>query len=323
MRGGAPIKSTKKTFWQIFDEFLLEKAKVSKPETIIKYSSTKKSMTGFEQRHYPLSFENMTMNFYLDYKIYCWEILKHLNNTVSKNLSNIKTFLAWAENHPERFNTMNDYKKFKLETEVPEPIYLNESELESFEDFYSAENNSLMKSKDIFVFQSYIGQRIGDVLSLKKQDIRLIENGPAKEWVLYQHKGNKKHPLYIPILDKAEEILNRYCHNLSDEDLVFSNQSLVTLNKNIKVIAKAVNIDTIITKVNYCGRNRIQTTRPKYNLIGTHTARKTFISLSLERGIRPEQLKAITGHSTVDQMGPYIGIDKSNLIEDIKEKWNK
>jgi len=95
------------------------------------------------------------------------------------------------------------------------------------------------------------------------------------------------------------------------------------LNKNIKKIAKAVNIDTIITKVNYSGRKRIQKTRPKYNLIRTHTARKTFISLSLQKGMRPEQLIVITGHTSVKQMSPYIGNDKNKLSSDLKEKWNK
>ena len=75
--------------------------------------------------------------------------------------------------------------------------------------------------------------------------------------------------------------------------------------------------------MNYSGRKRIQKTLPKYNLIGTHTARKTFISLSLQKGMRPEQLIAITGHTSVKQMSPYIGNDKNKLSSDLKEKWNK
>ena len=321
--GGIATNSDKITFWHVFDEFLREKTKGTKAATITKYYSTKKSLIGFEKEHYPLSFDKMTMGFYLDYKTFCAETLQHLNNTISKNLRNIKTFLGWAEVHPNKYITINDYKRFKGETDEPEPIYLNESELERFENFDAQKSISQQKSRDVFVFQCYTGQRIGDVLNMKKQDIRIIDDGPAKEWVLYQQKGNKKYPVYIPILDKAEEILNRYCNDKKDNDLVFSGQCIVMLNKNIKKIAKAVNIDTIITKVNYSGRKRIQKTRPKYNLIGTHTARKTFISLSLQKGMRPEQLIVITGHTSVKQMSPYIGNDKNKLSSDLKEKWNK
>ncbi|PQJ10514.1 hypothetical protein CJD36_011095 [Flavipsychrobacter stenotrophus] len=309
-------------FWKVFEEFMQEKAKGTKSATITKYNSTRKSLEGFESKNYALSFEKMTMKFYLDYRTYSIEVQKHLNNTIGKNLRNIKTFLAWAEIHPKKYVTNNEYKRFKCETDEPEPIYLNASELAKFES-YKGSSSGQAKSRDIFVFQCYTGQRIGDILSLRKQDIRLIENGPSKEWVLYQQKGNKKYPIYIPILDIAEGILDRYCKDINDNDIVFAGQCAVIVNRNIKKIAKEVKIDTVITKVNYSGKERIQLTQPKYSFIGTHTARKTFISLSLQWGMRPEQLKAITGHTSVKQMTPYIGNDKANLTKDLKAKWNK
>lgn len=321
---GEKVKEAKKiSFWQAYEEFLAEKAKGTKSATIVKYNSTKTALVGFEKTNYHLTFDKMSMQFYNDFKIYSMETLKHLNNTISKNLRNIKTFLAWAEIHPKKYNTNTDYKRFKGENDEPEPIYLNESELKRFENFDAKGSLSQQKSRDIFVFQCYTGQRIGDVLNVRKQDIRLVEDGPAKEWVLYQQKGNKKYPIYIPILDTAEEILSRYCKDIKDGDLIFPGQSNVMLNKNIKKIAREVKIDTIITKVNYCGRKRIQETKPKYNFIGSHTARKTFISLSLQWGMRPEQLKSITGHTSVKQMTPYIGTEKNKLISDLKDKWNR
>jgi integrase len=319
-RASAPNKIS---FWSAYEEFIAEKAKVTKGSTILKYNSTKAALEGFEKKYYVLSFDNMDMQFYRDFKLYSAEVLLHLNNTISKNLRNIKTLLAWAEIHPKKYLTNTDYKRFKGDNDEPEPIYLNESELQRFENFNAGERSSQQKSQDIFLFQCYTGQRIGDVLNVRKQDIRLIENGPAKEWVLYQQKGNKKHPIYIPILDTAEEILNRYCKDINDGDLIFPGQSTAMLNKNIKKIAKDAKIDTVITKVNYCGKKRIQVTKPKYNFIGSHTARKTFISLSLQWGMRPEQLKSITGHTSVKQMNPYIGNDKNKLMTDLKNKWNR
>ncbi|MBX2907222.1 MAG: site-specific integrase [Taibaiella sp.] len=321
--GKIPVVKEKVSFWAVYEEFIAEKSKATKESTILKYNSTKAALEGFERKYYALTFEKMDMQFYRDYKVYSVEVLNHLNNTISKNLRNIKTFLGWAEIHPKKYLTNTDYKRFKGDNDEPEPIYLNESELQRIVSFKAADSVSQQKSRDIFVFQCYTGQRIGDVLAVRKQDIRLVDNGPAKEWVLYQQKGNKKHPIYIPILDAAEEILNRYCKDIADGDLIFPGQTTVMLNKNLKKIAKAAKIDTVITKVNYCGKKRIQVTKPKYSFIGSHTARKTFISLSLQWGMRPEQLKSITGHTSVKQMNPYIGNDKDRLTSDLKSMWNR
>jgi len=135
----------------VFDEFLREKAKATKMATITKYNSTKKSMIGFEKDYHPLSFDNMTMKFYLDYKIYSVEKLKHLNNTIAKNLRNIKTFLAVVEIHPKKYVTSTDYKRFKGENDDPEPLYLNESELEKFKNFDAGVSTSQHTGKSIIL----------------------------------------------------------------------------------------------------------------------------------------------------------------------------
>ena len=50
------------------------------------------------------------------------------------------------------------------------------------------------------------------------------------------------------------------------------------------------------------------TTRPKYELIGTHTARRTFVTLALEGGMRLETLMGITGHKDYKMLPWYLKI---------------
>ncbi len=47
---------------------------------------------------------------------------------------------------------------------------------------------------------------------------------------------------------------------------------------------------------------------PKYALIGTHTARRTFISNALMMGIPVNVVMQFTGHSDYKAMKPYIAI---------------
>ena len=315
--------STKLTFWQIFEEFLVDKARNTKSSTMEKYNSTKSALEKFEKKNYRLSFEKMDMQFYEDFKTFSALTLKHVNNTISKSLRNIKTFLGWASDHPKQYNRLNDYKRFRGDNDQPEVIFLTEKELERFRNHDTGSNRGLSLSKDKYVFQCYTGQRIGDILRLKKQDIRPTGNGSDLHWVLYQQKGNKRHPIFIPLLDVAKEIYERQTLEKDDDDLVFHGQNKDTHIKNIRDIAKEVGIDTTISKVNYRIKKRIEVTKNKYDLIGTHTARKTFISICLEKGIRPEQIMAISGHTSVKQMAPYMGLDKTRLSNDLKEKWNK
>ena len=67
-------------------------------------------------------------------------------------------------------------------------------------------------------------------------------------------------------------------------------------------------IDEPIRLTNYKGNQRIDEVRPKYELIGTHTGRRTFIVNALSRGIAPNVVMKWTGHSDYKAMKPYIDI---------------
>ena len=41
-------------------------------------------------------------------------------------------------------------------------------------------------------------------------------------------------------------------------------------------------------------------------MVSTHTARRTFITLALERGTRPEIVMRITGHKDIKTMMKYV-----------------
>lgn len=46
----------------------------------------------------------------------------------------------------------------------------------------------------------------------------------------------------------------------------------------------------------------------KYQFISTHSARRTFVTLSLEKGMRPETVLEITGHKEYKTLKKYIKI---------------
>ena len=97
----------------------------------MKYKSLRKALQGFEKVKYGLTFENVIMKFYTDFLIYSIGTLEHYNNTIAKNIRNIKAFLNWAYEHPQKYNKSTDYKRFKGEGDHTEPIFLTRDEPET------------------------------------------------------------------------------------------------------------------------------------------------------------------------------------------------
>jgi len=60
-----------------------------------------------------------------------------------------------------------------------------------------------------------------------------------------------------------------------------------------------------------------------YELISTHTARRTFVTLSLEKGMRPEVVMEITGHKDYKTMKKHIKITSKVKHNEIKNVWKK
>ena len=56
-------------------------------------------------------------------------------------------------------------------------------------------------------------------------------------------------------------------------------------------------------------------TFPKYELIGTHAGRRTFICFALSQGIPPQVVMKWTGHSDYKAMKPYIDIAEKTKAE--------
>lgn len=78
------------------------------------------------------------------------------------------------------------------------------------------------------------------------------------------------------------------------------------LNDYIKELGYLAGIDQPVTRTWYVGGQRRDETLPKYQLLGTHTGRHTFICMALQLGIPPTTVMQWTGHSGYKAMQPYI-----------------
>ena len=88
------------------------------------------------------------------------------------------------------------------------------------------------------------------------------------------------------------------------------------MNFYLKELCKMAGIDEPIRLTSYKGNQRIDEVKPKYELIGTHTGRRTFICQMLSLGVPAEIVMKWPGHSDYSAMKPYIDIvDKAKAAE--------
>jgi integrase len=86
---------------------------------------------------------------------------------------------------------------------------------------------------------------------------------------------------------------------------MISNQKL---NEYVKSYANSPVSLNRFEIVRFRGIRREAITYPKYELIRVHIGRKTFATLSLEKGMSAEEVMAITGHRDYKSFQRYVKV---------------
>jgi len=80
------------------------------------------------------------------------------------------------------------------------------------------------------------------------------------------------------------------------------------MNRDVKELCRLAGINEEIRVTTYKGNQRIDEIKEKWELVGTHTGRRTFIVNCLSLGIAPNVVMKWTGHADYKSMKPYIDI---------------
>ena len=305
--------SSEGSFFQIYDKFINDSIPTKAAGTIKSYYSTRGHLEGFSQtKNFPINFESINENFYEAFVNYMITDLKFLNNTIGRVIKTLKTFMNYAV-RLEYTNPTLAYKNFKVFKEELEIIYLTYDELMRL---YHIDDisDTLRTVRDNFCFGCFTGLRFSDISKLSHENIK----GDYLEITSEKTKDFIK----VPLNHYAKEILNNYKVEFNDTPLprCFSNQKT---NDYLKELGCLAEIDEINTIEKFTGSKKIIITKPKYELITTHTARRTFVTLNLEKGIRAEVVMAMTGHKNYKSFNRYIKITDQIMQIEMNRVWTK
>jgi len=231
------------------------------------------------------------------------------NTTIAKALSTLKTFLGYARKHGIKVN--DSYRDFSIKKEKLEVIALTQEEFNTLIDEDLSANKRLAKTRDIFCFACATGLRYSDIAQLKREHI-------ADNFIKLIIKKTKTE-LTIPLNSISASILEKY-KDLNSPLPLISNQNL---NYYIKELCKETEINQPIEIVRFYGKKRIVNTYPKHDLIHFHTARKTFVTLSLEKGMSAEEVMTITGHEDYKSFARYVKVTEKRKKVVMLKAWGE
>lgn len=302
-----PASNAPKTFFDYYYEFIEIQKTTKALGTIKKYKTLLNHLTDFQQRkRYSISFEKIDTRFYEDFTAFFINDLGLVNNSVAKYIKTLKTFLQWATER--EYNKNNSFKKFKTRERDADIIYLTEIELFRLYELDLSKNFTLEKVRDVFCFGCFTGLRYSDILRVNKDNVRGGEINFLSE--------KTTEILNIPLNKFSETILKKHKYSLP----IISNQKT---NEYLKKLGKYAEIDEPVLITKFRGAEEIQVTKPKYEFLSTHTARRTFVTLSLEKGMRPETVMNITGHKEYNTFKKYIKITSKVKSIEMKRIWDK
>jgi integrase len=277
------------------------------PNTLKKFTSLKFNVNYFQDhfaiRHIKLT--EVNHDFYKRFTKLLYANKKLQDTTVGKLIIALRIVLKWCSENG--FEVPPDFKKFKIPARETQIITLTQKEFLKIYSLELGEHERLKKARDLFCFCALTGLRFSDVIQIQKSN---VTNGELN-FSTQKTKANLK----IPLSPMAIDILERYEYSLPK----ISNQKL---NDYLKEIGQLAELNDPVVMIEYRGTKQERHEYKKWECLTSHTARRTFVTIGLQNGMRPETVMSITGHKDMRTMRPYIQITGEAKKNELFKAWD-
>lgn len=323
-----------------------DSGKAYSPETIRTIVTSVNQWKNFQKKkRKTYDFNDVDMQCYYDFTSYLKTKTKMVGeeevfngysiNTVGKCIKQLKAILNAAETEGYHHNSLYKNKKFKGTRIEVDNVYLTREELDKLMELKFPEQRTGKEiARDIFMVGCWTAQRISDynniskdaIQTLKKRTIVDVPNPerPGETMPVVQEKeityisirqqktGAK---VAIPCSTELLGILQKYDYQLPHlEDQV--------INRYLKELCKDAGIDSMVQIEETKGGTPKKVWKPKYDLVHSHTARRTGATLMYLSGMDVYDITKITGHSSTKMLKKYIKADELEVVEKITDKYD-
>ena len=282
---------------QFIEELILNSTASKKIGTIKVYRTSLKHLKSFaKSKNIAIDFDSINIDFYNQY-VHFLSTEKNLSaNTVGKHIKTLKSFLSEATDRGINTNLEFKKRKFKTLREDADTVYLSIEELKRLEEVDLSSSPRLQKVKDLFLIGCYTGLRFSDFTQIKPENI----SASKSRIQIRTHKTGQR--VTIPLHPVVRNIMRNYSSELPK---AYANQ---VMNKYLKEVMSIAGfkepIETTITR----GGKLEKSVTPKFKLITTHTARRSFATNLYLADIPAISIMKITGHLTERSFLKYIRV---------------
>lgn len=217
-------------------------------------------------------------------------------NTRGAHVKFIKA--AMNEAFKNKLHKNEDFRTFRKETEQVDAVYLTNEEVNKIAELPLCGSYGLVR--DLFIIGCHTGMRFSDYSRLSMND---ISNG-----VIHVITQKCNTPVDIPAHPRVLEILKKYGGTTPK----ISGQKF---NSYIKIVCKeaGINDSMVVRKSGKAVRYE------KWELISSHTARRTGLTNMYKAGIPVYRCMMISGHKTEQVFLTYIRITQQENAEFLKD----
>lgn len=297
---------TKKDFFEAWDEYVTwgEINRDKKKNTTKGIKTTKKLLEKFEEETgYKITFENIDLELYEGLKLYVLDELGYSFNYFAGTVRRLKSFLN--SEIAKKYYRGTEHKKFEVKEVTGTLVYLTNDELSRLYR-HKFDEEKYAKVRDIFVFACLTGLRISDWKELNRANV-------SGDVLIRRIKKTGK-DVELPLLPEAKAILKKYRH----QHKLLPKISEQKFNLYIKEACKLAEIDTPV-EIDPIRKNGIKKVYPKNQLIGSHVARKTFVTGMVKRGFEIQLIKEFATISDERTLKRYLHIDTDLKREKLKK----
>lgn len=263
-------------------------------------NQTIKILEKFEKKHGgTLRFDTIDLTFYRKF-VGLLEEEGYSLNSIGKHIKNLKIFLNDALTNGVSNNVIFKSRTFKVLSETTTEIYLTEEEIKSLAEKDFSNRPRIELARDIFLIGCYTGQRVSDYNGLTNENIEFLD---GHKFIKIKQKKTDT-PVLIPITDCIQNVMKRYNGNFPPK------LSEPILRENIKTACSTVGFKELVYVSYTKGGKIIKKGVPKYNLVKTHTARRSFCTNYYVAGKSIQNIMLFSGHKTEREFYKYIRIEK-------------
>ena len=292
-------KVDKKTILDYFDDYIETIKSTTAHTTVQQYKQAKENFKVFQKDKKRIyNTEMIDLKFRNEYVEYLIETKKYAPTTVYRKMKFLRTVLYFIENLGIKVNPFLHNSRFLTKDIEVDNIALSENEIDELERLNLSDNKRLEQVRDLFLVACYTGQRFSDLNKINQSNI--IDD----EYIaIRQQKTNEQ--LTLPLLKVVKTILVKYSYKLPK----ISN---VKFNEYIKDVAKLC--ETLNKQYN--GDNK----KGRWQMISSHTARRTFVTLNYGKGVDLDTLKLGTGHKQTKTLQTYIKMNDKQKADLLRSK---